>query len=464
MKKIVYFITLLVFTISQSANAQRVLELSLEEAKEFALENNFDIKVAENNIEIARKMVKESLAIGLPQINASISNTNYINVPTTLLPDFITPAIFAVNEYNFGLTPEVPQGETQFFPAKFGTEYNANVDISASQLIFSGQYIIGIKTAGTYLEKSKMDFFKNEVEVENAVSRAYYYVLVTKENFDILEKNLESLKKMAYETRETYKLGFIEETDADQLDIMVANLKTNLINLKNQINIAYAQLKFTLGLKQSDSIILTDDIQDIISQADYVALTTKPFDFEKNIDYQIMNKQKEMALSKMQLEKSAYLPTLSAFFSAQTNAMRSEYNFFDKNEPWYPTTVWGVEMNIPIFSSGSRSAKVQQAKLDLNNVEIMQEKLKIGLNININTARNDVVDAYMVFQNKSDNLKLASKINNTTEEKFKEGLVSSMELLQAHNQYLNAESEYINATLNLLDKKLILEKLLAERN
>lgn len=464
MKKLIFCITVLLFTICQYATAQRVLELSLQEAKKYALENNFDIKVAKNNIEIARKMVKESLAIGLPQINASLSNTNYINVPTTLLPDFITPAIFAVNEYNFGLTPEVPQGETQFFPAKFGTKYNANIDVSASQLIFSGQYIIGIKTAGTYLEKSKMEYFKNELEIENAVSRAYYYVLVTKENYDILEENLESMQKMAFETRETYKLGFIEETDADQLDIMVSNLKTTLINLKNQINIAYAQLKYTLGLKQSDSISLTDNIQEIINQTDYAALTTKPFDYEKNIDYLLMNKQKEMAVSKLQLEKSAYLPSLSAFFSAQTNAMRSEYNFFDKDQPWYPTTVWGVEMNIPVFSSGSRSAKVQQAKLNLNNAEIMQEKLRNGLNININTARNDVVDAYMVFKNKSDNLTLANKINNITEEKFKEGLASSMKLLQAHNQYLNAESEYINATLSLLDKKLVLEKLLAERN
>jgi outer membrane protein TolC len=462
MKKIFCFVSIALVLLNLSATSQDVLKFSLEEALVFALENNYDIKVAENNIEIARKMVKESLAIGLPQINASISNTNYINVPTTLLPDFITPAIFAVNEYNFGLTPEVPQGETQFFPAKFGTEYNANVDISASQLIFSGQYIIGIRTAGTFLEQSKMKFFKDELEVKNAVSRAYYYVLVTSENYAILEENLESLSKMAYETRETFNLGFIEETDADQLDIMVSNLNTTLINLKNQINIAYAQLKYTLGLKQNDSILLTDDLDELIDDTDYIAVTTRNFNYEDNIDYKIMNKQKEIALSKMQLEKSAYLPTLSAFFSAQTNAMRSEYNFFDSDKPWYPTTVWGVEMNIPIFSSGSRSSKVQQAKLDLNNVEVMQEKLINGLNIQINTARNNLIDAYLVFQNKTENLKLAKKINRINEEKFREGLASSMDLLQAHNQYLDAEREYINATLDLLDKKLVLEKLLAE--
>lgn len=460
MKRAVVVVILLTWVFSP-CYSQSVKKFTLEQAQEFALKNNYDIKNAKTDIEIARKRVKESLAIGLPQINGRISNTNYIDIPTQLIPDFITPVIYNVNINDFGLEPTQPLGDIQFFPAQFGTEYNASAEVSASQLIFSGQYIVGVKTAKTFLEKTRMEYVKDELDVKEAVSRSYYYTLVAEENQEILESNLEVLKQLAEQTRETYELGFIEETEADQMDILVANLEANLINLNNQIEIAYASLKHTLGLELSDEIELTEDLNKRITILDHELLLKDDFNFNKNIDYKILIKQKEIMNSQIRLEQSTYLPTLSAFFTAQTSAMRSKYNFFDGDQPWYPSTFWGIEMNIPIFSSGNRAAKVQKAKLQLRQMNELDKKLKNGLNIAVNTAKNNFYNSYLLYKNKKNNMELADRIYKRDQEKFQEGIASSMDLLQTHNQYFTAEAEYINALLNLFENKIELEKLLA---
>ncbi len=441
-------------------SGQEIRELSLKEAQEFALQNNYDIKNAKTDVKIAKKTVKENVAIGLPQINGRISNTNYIDIPTTLIPDFITPVIYQVNIEDFGLEPEEPLGDVKFFPAQFGTEYNATAEVSATQLVFSGKYFIGIKTANTFLEKEKMEYFKNELEVKEAVTSSYYFVLILEENNKTVQQTLQSLIELADQTRETYEMGFIEETDADQVDLLVSDLKANLIILNNQIEIGYSRLKYTLGLNINDSIKLTDDLGSLIKKLDYLALINQEFNYNDNIEYKIFIRQKQIAFNQLRLKKSEYLPTLTAFFTAQTNAMRNEYNFFDTDEPWYPSTFWGVEMSVPVFSSGNRSAKVQKAKLELQKMNEIDSKLVNGLQINVNSARNDFYSAYLVYQNKKKDMALAKKIYEKNGEKFKEGIASSMDLLQAHNQYLKAESEYFNSILDMVSKKLKLEKLL----
>ncbi|MCF8227849.1 MAG: TolC family protein [Bacteroidales bacterium] len=461
MKHLIVF----VFSISVLAiDAQEVKEFSLKEAQEYALEHNYDMKNANTDVLIAKKRVKETLATGLPQINASISTTNYFDIPTTLLPDFITPAIFAVNENFFDLQPEAPQPETQFFPAKFGTEYNASAEVSASQLIFSGQYFVGLQASRTFLEMERMRNIKSEMDVRENVSRSYYFALVAEENFNVLDQNLESLEKMAYETREMYQLGFLEETDADQLDLMVANLQTSLQSLENQIRLSYLNLKYSMGLPLEDSIILTDELSRLLEDIDYLALLNESFNPNNNIDYRILEKQKELSFNQLRLEQVAYLPNINAFFSASGMAMRSEFNFFDTDKKWYPTTLWGVEMNIPIFSSGNRSAKVQQARMELQKMQVMDEKMQEGLDVQVRTARNNFNTAYLTYQDKSKNLEIARRIYEKTQQKYEEGVATSMDLQQNYNQYLTAQTEYVNAIFEVLDSQLKLEKILEEVN
>jgi len=442
--------------------AQEALHFSLEEAIKHSLVYNTTVKNAQTDIEIARKKVHETTAIGLPQVNAKLSNTNYLNIATTLMPDFITPAVFAVNEENFGLTPTVPQGDTKFFPVSFGTKFNASAEITVSQLIFNGSYLVGLKAAKAYLEQSKVQSQKSHIDIKEMVSSAYYLVLVTQKNKSILDSTLKSLQAIYIETQEIHKQGFIEDTEVEQIELMLADLETNLLYVTNQIKLSKSYLKVLLGIDVKTDIDLTDELEVLLNAIQNPSLLASDFLFSKNIDYRILENQKELSHLSLKNEKANSLPVISAFFTAQTNAMRDSYDFFDGGKPWYPTTLWGIQMDIPIFSSGSRNSKVKQAKLELKKMEELEIQLQNNLNTAEDNTKTNFKNALLIHQNKQNAAKLAHKIYSKTQLKYKEGVSSSMDLLQAYNQYLESEGNYIASIVDLVNTKLALEKLFTE--
>jgi outer membrane protein len=267
---------------------------------------------------------------------------------------------------------------------------------------------------------------------------------------------------MYSETQEIHKQGFIEDTDVDQIGLMIADLETNLLYASNQIKLSKSYLKILLGIDVATEIKLIDKLDPLLANIQNPNLLTSDFLFSKHIDYRIMENQKALSGLSLKNEQAAYYPILSAFFTAQTNAMRNDYNFFDGSKPWYPTTLWGVEMNIPIFSSGSRSSKVRQAKLELKKVEELEAQLKNSLKTEEVNAKTNFKNSLLIHQNKKNSAKLALKIYEKTQLKYQEGVSSSMDLLLAYNQYLESEGNYIGSIVDLVTAKLALEKLFAE--
>jgi outer membrane protein TolC len=422
--------------------AQTEYHFTLEQALEFAYENNYDILSSYKDIEAAEKQVKEYMAIGFPQVNASVNYTDYIALPTMIIP----PGTFG---------PDDPGSEV-----RFGTKYNVNAEANATQLIFDGKYIVGVQASRTLLEKTEQQFIKNKLDMYEAVSAAYYRVLVAEGTMAILDSTMSYMQDMLYETRITYEAGFAEETDVDQLQLIVSDLEANIILTETQVQIAYAYLNFLCGLKIDDQILVADDLDDLLAQINYSALLNDPFNYENNIDYRLLKTQQHIAQLQLRLEKSEYLPSLAAFISVGTQAQRNSFNFVDPQERWYGSSFWGVEMSIPIWSSGIRSARVQQARINIDKLNIADEQLKTGLTIQVRTAQSEFNNAYLIMQNKSLAMNTAEKILRITSEKYKEGISTSLDLLQANNQFLTNTSDYIIAMQEVLIKKLALEKLM----
>lgn len=452
------------FFISLSMQAQEVIRFSLEDAIKHSLVYNTTIKNAITDIEIARKKVQETTAIGLPQVNGKLSNTNYLNIATTLMPDFITPQIINSSEKYFDINrnSEPLPSEYGTFPVSFGTKYNAMAEITVSQLIFNGSYLVGLQAAKAYLDQSKVQSEKSRIDIKESVTSAYYLVLVTKKNKSILDSTLSSLQSMHLELQEIYKQGFIEDTEVDQLELMINDLETNLVYVTNQIKLSKSYLKILLGIDVKTQIDLTDELDNLIDAIQNPELLTSDFIFSNNIDYRILENQKELSMLSLKNEKANSLPVISAFFTAQTNAMRDSYDFFDGGKPWYPTTLWGIQMDIPIFSSGSRNSKVKQAKLELKKIEELEIQLQNNLNTAEDNTKTNFKNALLIHQNKESASKLANKIYSKTQIKYKEGVSSSMDLLQAYNQYLESEGKYIASIIDLVSAKLALEKLFTE--
>jgi outer membrane protein TolC len=208
-----------------------------------------------------------------------------------------------------------------------------------------------------------------------------------------------------------------------------------------------------------------------MARIDEDVLFAARFDYTKNIDYKILENQQELAFLNLKRNKSLYLPSLYGFFSFSKTAQRDSWNFMqndgdwrilEQDQGWYNTTLWGIQLDIPIWSSGSRSAKVQQAKLQVDQLEVVGQQVKTGLEIEFSTRQNSFLNAWKVYQNKKSGLDLSWKIYQKTQEKQLEGVSSSIELQQNYNQYLTSESTYVMSMLDLLQAKLNLERLLTE--
>lgn len=429
---------------STITTAQEVKKLSLKEAVDYAANHNYSLLKSEKDVEAAKQMVKEKMAYGLPQINASVGYKDNIAIPTTLLP----------GEF-------VGQPGTDV-AVQFGTRYNANVGGSLTQLIFSGEYLIGLKAANVYFEKTNIDFFKNKVALKKQVAQSYYNVLATAEALSVIDSTLNTTNKLYLETKQIYAVGMNEDTDVDQLELMVENLKASQANITNQLGITKAYLKFYLGMNSSDSIILTDDINTLIETKENSPLIQLQFNYHNSPDYASLFKQKEISALQIKLAKSAYLPSLRANLNAGTNAQRNSWNFFNTSEKWYFSSFWGVTMNIPILSGGERTSKVKEAKIAFEQVNLMEKQLITQLQLQYQTARNDYLNTMLVLKNKQKNRVVAQKIYNKTQEKYINGMASSLDILNTHSQYLTAENGFITASLNFLKAAETLESILTK--
>ncbi len=420
---------------------------SLEEARLFASEHNYDVINALKDIEIARKKVKETTAIGLPQIGGSVSYNDFIDIPTQLIP----------GEF-FG------QPAGSFIPVKFGTKYSMALTASATLLLFSGEYIVGLQASRVFVNFSQKQYEKMVIDLDRSVAESYYLILIAERNKTIIDSTLVSLLQIKEANTVLFENGFLEDTDVDQVNLLISDLEATLINIQNNLDISRNLLKFTMGLKLENEIILTDNLTNLLEQVDKEVLYQSPFDYRKNIDYKILENQQELAHLDLKRYKSQYLPRLYTFFNFQENAYREQWNFLKSGEDWYKTTLWGVKMDIPIFQSGARSSKVSQAKIQIEQIEVMDQKLQSGLAIKVSTVRNNFLNSWKVYQNKEKSLELSLKIYRKTQHKLLEGVSSTIELQQNYNQYLTSESNYVMAILQLLNNKLELEMLLTEAN
>ncbi len=441
MGKLFFLIICQLVMLSQFIHAQATYSFSVKEAQEYAFENNYDLIIAAKDIEIARNTVKEYLSAGFPQMDASVSYNDFLALPTFILP-----------AGSFG--PGSPEQKVQF-----GTKYTGYGEAILKQLVFDGRYILGVKASRKLVERSEKEYRRKEIDIKQEVATAYSTIIIAEKNSSILDTTLKEMKKMLYETTQIFEAGFLEDIDVDQLELIVADLESKSVISENRTLLAYSYLKFILGLNLSDSIVLKEGLEDILDEEEFTALFHEEFDYTQNIDYSILKTQEELATMNLKAAKSEYYPTINAFLSYQTQAQRNQWDFLSPDGSWYPTSIFGVELKIPIWSSGYRSSKVQQAKLNLEQLQVNNNKMETGLNIQAITARADFKDAYFVYQNKKSSLGIASKIYIKTTEKYKEGISSSMDLLNAHNQFLTTESDYMFSILELMETKLELEKL-----
>ncbi len=440
-KPTLVFALLVVGWLSQ-VMGQNVKELSLPEAQRYALQNNRDVRKAALEIEAASKEKWAVTASGFPQIEASGEVSKLLDIPTQLIP----------GEF-FGRP-----GET--IPVQFGKPYNANYGISASQLIFSGSYFVGVRAANVYMELSKQNLERTELETKATVTKTYFLVLAAEANKAVLEKTLKNVRQTRYEVEEMYKEGFSEHTDVKQLKISVNDMESNIRSLEKQIEITHQLLKVQMGMPVEQPIRLTDQLDAILAQAEIESLLEPDFQAQENINFRAVLTRQQLAEMQVRRQYTRFLPTLAAFGSIQRDAQRDAFNFLDSDKDWYPTTVIGLRLSWPIFNGGSKIFDLQKAKIEEKKARIDKINAEEGLKLQYKKARNNLTEARDRLESARSNRNLAREVYEMNREKFSEGILSSLDLTQSHNQYLNAEADYLKAVSDVLNARTELKKIL----
>lgn len=455
---------------AQETDTIQSYSLSLQDAIEFGIENNYRSRIAEKDVEIAFKQKWEIIAQGLPQINGGVNYQNYLKQPVTLLPaaafDNTQSTIDIVQDYFDNVernsrTVTTPEG---FIPVRFGTKQSLNATATWNQLIFDGSYIVGVQSARTLLQISKNAKTKTDLEVKKAIINAYGNVILAEESVDILEKNLKTIQKNFEETQKIYENGLTEQEDVEQLEITMLNLENQLSRSERMRDITYEILNISLGIPVEAEVTLTDDLSQLAMEYYDLSLLNREVPVEDNIDYRIAANSAESAKIQLKLQKAKALPTLSGFVNYGYQGYSDEFTFFNSEQEYFGQSILGVSLNIPIFSSGMRSSRTKQRQIKLEQALLELEQTENEVKRQINMARSDYEFALENLNNQKKNLELAERVENKNQIKFFEGIASSFDLSQAQRQLYTAQQDYLQAMLNVITAKVALENLLDTRS
>lgn len=398
--------------------------LSLQQAVDFAVEHNKELQASQMNIELRNKMVQEAISQGLPQINGSL---NYST--------------------NFGY-------EVSFGGGAIKMKDQSNVGVSVSQLLFSGQWILGIQTSKIAKQIAAQQVDLTELDIKETVYNSYYIILVSERLMEIVEKNLENMDQILTHTDNMYKAGTAEITDVDQLRITVGQLKNSLLAMQRTVDVNYNLMRLQLGLQAGTPITLSDPIEKFLSEEDFIKLTIQPFDLNNNSQYQLMQTQEELQKKMVGLKKWAYAPNISANYAYNYQLVKGGFMSI-------PHTA-SVTMNIPVFSGLQRKAQLSQEKITLEQTLLNKSLLEDQLGLQEEQYKFALKNAMEDYNLQKENIDVAKKVLESYQRKYQAGVVSSLDLTQANNNYLQAENNYTSACLTLLQAQTQLEKLYNE--
>mgnify|MGYP000226267153 CR=1 FL=1 len=416
---------------------------SLKQAKDYAIQNNTQVKNSLLDVEIAQQKIKETTATGLPQISGTVAFQNFLDVPTSLIPAS-------------SFDPAAPVD--LLIPVKFGTDFNLNGTLQVSQLIFSGNYLVGLQASRTYKDISLQMVEKSEQDIKAAVTEAYFTVVVLQANLEAMDSSLIKIKQIHKDTQILINEKVLESTSSLQLELSILELENGRKQVNDQIIVATKLLKFQMGIEIKTGISLTDDLTTLSGGLE--GEIAPAVNVTENIEYKILQTQLRVNELLVKNKKADYLPTLAGFFSHQQVAMGNEFNFFGSDGSWYPTTIWGLNLSIPIFTCGQGASRLKQAKIEILKTQNRIEQLDEGLQLQTAQATTAYNNALESQKTRERAVEISNEVLRTTEIKFKEKVVSGMELTQAQSQVIQSQTNLINAKYEVLKAKLAIDKLI----
>ena len=409
-------------------DAPETLTLSLNEAQNFAVEQNRTLKNASLAVQEAYAARWQTIAAMLPQVEGSYSYSNYLGYSATMST--------AMGEFNIDMPNVGALGVT------------ASVGLS-------GQAIIGVLLQNLAIDMKKISLEKSEADLRGSVMSSYVSVLALQSIAGLLDSSLVNLEGLADMTQHAVEVGAAEQTSADQIRVRVNTLRNSISSQQRHVELAKSMLKVLLDVPVETELVLTENIDDILSPDRVMQLLAENFNLQNNLSYQLLAKSTELAKRNVHMAGWAYGPTVSLGYS-YTN----QHYYGDGGMRMTPPNVVQVTVRMPLWSSGKRAAGVVEKKIAYEEAKNSLSETGDQLEIQYQQLCYDLNNAYETYVNEKDNIEVAKRVFASATEKYKYGASSNMELTNASNDLINAQSTYVQAVLNLVSAQVELETFL----
>ncbi len=419
--------------VSAIAQSPGLHNFSVQQCIDYAVKNNVQVKNALLAVKMQQQQNRDITSAALPNLSGSFGVTDYLKIPTTLIP-----AQF------FG----GPAGTYE--PVQFGTKYNSSANLQLQQLLFDGQVFVGLQARA-----ASMEFQEKNVEVTQEVIKAnvykiYYQLAVSKTQINLLDANIERLKKLQHEVTVMYNNGFSEKLDIDKINVQIANLETQKQKALNSIQIGYLGLKTLMGMPIKDSLTLTDEISyDNIK----TGLADTGYQYTDRKEFQYLNIAKKLNEYNIKRYKLSYYPSIAFTSVFSKQAFRSQFDIFGKGD-WFTTSFVGLNISVPIFDGFSKDSKIKQAKISLLQTNNQLDNLKLTIDNEVQQAKLNFETAINTLNFQKKNMDLAESVYNQTKRKLETGTGSNIEITTAQTDLITAQTNYIGAMYDAVIAKV----------
>ena len=401
------------------------LNLSLAEAQDYAVETNRSLRNASLAVQKAYAARWQTIASMLPSADLSWGYTSMMGY-----------------KMNFGGMPiEMPDNGTLGITAAVG---------------INGQAIVGALLNNVAIDMQKLSLQQSEDNLRANIKTSYATVLVLQNVVKLLESSLANIEQMAEMTQRSVDVGAAEQTTADLIQVRVNTLKNNINANLRSTQLALNALKVLLDVPAETELVLTSTLEDFLSAEAVVALLGNDFILENNLNYQLLEKNVELAKKNVHMAGWAYGPTVALAYQY------SQKDYFGEKEGFNMTPPNAVSLNIsmPLWSSGKRAAGVVEKKIALEEARNTFAETANNLGIQNEQLRYNLQNGYETYMNEKDNMAVTQRVFESTTNKFNQGAASNLDLVNASNDLITAQSSYVQAVLTLVNAQVELEKFL----
>lgn len=463
--KRIYLIIIVAFPLFASAQQATSDGLSLEQCIKYALDSSVRSRNAIIDQQIAAAKVRETVGIGLPQITI---NSSLVHNPT--LPRFFTtytgPGGFVGD---LSGVPNIQIGDQIAAQNFFQLKASGSASVTANQLLFNGSYLVGLKASSTFQELSIRTTEQTKQDIIQMVTKAYYSVLINKERAQLFDNNIARVDTLLRNTIALNKNGFAESIDVDRVKVTLNNLVVQRDNFLNLNELSLQLLKFQMGYPQDQPLTIAGSIEDMEVVANPESYKDG-WDYRVRPDYKVLEVNQRLQRLNLKNQYASAAPVLSAFasygYTTQSKdiaGLFSTTSKIDDNgqlgpDKWYSFSQIGVNFTMPIFTGLSRSNRIQQEKLKLQQIDNSFINLKNAIDLEIRQASLNFENALKSLSAQKENQNLASNVARVTKTKYEQGVGSSLEVTDAENSLRTAQTNYYSALFDAMVAKVDLDK------